>query len=272
MAPWIISFFPKHRCYVEPFGGAASVLLRKPRVHAEIYNDLDLTLINVFRTLRDKKAAAELRRRLEATPFAREEFNLAYEETSDPIEQARRTIVRSFMGFGSDGTNGIYRTGFRSSSNRSGTTPAVDWANYPAALDAIIERLRGVTIENKDALLVMQEHDTPQTLHYVDPPYVPATRSAGNRRRGAGYHVYKHDMETADHPPLLAGLCELSGMVLVSGYPSPLYDEALSGWRKVERAALADGARPRTECLWINPAAYLALGHGPLFEPERITA
>jgi len=41
LAPWIISFFPPHRVYVELFGGGGSVLLRKVRVHEEIYNDIE---------------------------------------------------------------------------------------------------------------------------------------------------------------------------------------------------------------------------------------
>ena len=266
LAPWVIGHFPQHRIYVEPFGGAASVLLRKPRArHAEIYNDLDDTLVGLFRLLRDESLAARLIAQLELTPFSRTEFLGAYERADDPVEAARRTIVRSFMGYGSDGTNGVYRTGFRSNSARSGTTPAVDWSNYPPALRVICRRLQRVTIENRDALQVMRDHDGPDTLHYVDPPYLPETRSAGNRRRGAGYHVYVHDMTRDDHDALLDGLRVLEGMVVLSGYPSTLYDDRLPGWRRIEREALADGARPRTEVLWINQATIVALGHGPLF-------
>ncbi len=234
LAPWIISHFPPHRTYVEPFGGAASVLLRKERSYAEVYNDLDATLVNLFRVLRDRAMAAELIRQIELTLFARDEFLGAYEETDDPIERARRTVVRSFQGFGSDGTNGVYRTGSRANSNRSGTTPARDWMNLPPAIRAIVDRLAGVVIENRDAVEIMGIHDGPETLHYVDPPYLPETRSAGNRRRGAGYHVYVHDMTTEEHPRLLAQLIELEGMVALSGYDSPTYRGMLPDWRSVK--------------------------------------
>lgn len=250
LAPWIISHFPKHRVYVEPFGGAGSVLMRKPRSYAEVWNDLDDSAVNLFRILRSDDAS-ELVRRLRLTPFARAEF----EETSkplpaDPIEKARHLVIRAFMGFGSNAHG--RSTGFRANSNRSGTTPAHDWANYPDALEAVVERLTGVIIEHRDAKRVMETHDCAEALHYVDPPYVWATR-------GDESPDYVHEMDNDQHGALLAFLKTLTGMVVLSGYPAGMYDEALPGWRRVERAALADGARPRIEVLWINPVCAVAL-------------
>lgn len=252
LAPWIISHFPEHRVYVEPFGGAASVLLRKTRAYAEIYNDLDECVVNLFRVLRDPASAAALTALLKLTLFSRVEYEQSREISTDPIEEARRLIVRSYMGFGSDAPNRAVRTGFRAASNRSGTTPAHDWANYPNALFNAVERLQGVVVERRDALHVMRQHDGPQTLHYVDPPYMPETRSAKSRRGGLRYHAYAHELSTDDHRALLLGLQELTGTVVLSGYPSETYDKALSGWQRVERPALADGAKKRTEVLWIN--------------------
>ncbi|MGE0206162.1 MAG: DNA adenine methylase [Hyphomicrobiaceae bacterium] len=261
LAPWIIGHFPPHRVYVEPFGGAGSVLLRKARSYAEIYNDLDEGVVNLFRVLREPEQASRCIELLRLTPFARAEFDTAYELTDDPIERARRLVIRSFMGFGSDGHNERTRTGFRANSNRSNTTPAHDWANYPAALAAIVERLQGVVIECRDALDVMRQHDGPETLHYVDPPYLPETRSAKSRRGRLSYHAYAHEMDTEGHERLLDALQSLTGTVILSGYPSALYDDALHDWRRVERPAMADGARPRTEVLWISRDPYPDLLH-----------
>ena len=255
LARWIIDHFPEHRVYGEWYGGGASVLLRKARSYGEVYNDLDAEVVTLFRVLRDPEQSARLRELLQLTPFARREFEDAYQPCDDPIETARRLLVRSFMGFGSDGHNAAVKTGFRSNANRAGTTPAHDWRNYADVLPVFQERLAGVVIENAPALDIMRQHDTAETLHYVDPPYVPDTRSKKSRRGKIRYHAYKHEMTVEDHEQMLDALADLQGMVVLSGYPSPLYDEHLKGWTRVERSALADGARPRVEALWLNPLA-----------------
>ena len=255
LAPWIIGHFPTHRVYVEPFGGAGSVLMRKSRAYAEVWNDIDGEVVNLFQVLRSERAGA-LIEALRLTPFARAEFDAAYEPTDDPVEQARRLVIRSFMGFGTTGALGR-STGFRADSNKSGTTPAHDWASYPHALWHTVGRLAGVVIEQRDAIDVMAAHDGPGTLHYVDPPYLHGTRSRGNPY--CAKHKYRHELSDADHALLLDALRGLTGMVVLSGYPSSLYDDALRDWRRVETAALADGARARTEVLWLNPACCAAL-------------
>jgi len=251
LAPWIISHFPPHRTYVEPFDGAASVLLRKPRAYAEIYNDTWRVAVDVFRCMRDPVLAAELDRRLRLTPFARDEFRSAYiAETDDVVERARKAIVRSFMGFGNASTNGEYITGFRASSRRSGTTPALDWQHYPDCIPSFVERLQGVIIENKDAFDVIAQHDADDSLIYCDPPYPHETR---NMRRGNA--SYAHEFQTADHERLAELLRSCKSMVIVSSYQSRLYDCLYAGWTVRQCDAFADGARKRRELLILNEAA-----------------
>ena len=237
--------------------------MRKPRVGAEIYNDLDDEVVNIFRILRDGRLAADLRRRLQLTPFARTELRDSYREPLDRIDAAHKMIIRSFMGFGSASMTRTHMTGFRSSSNRSEgrkrTTPATDWNHWPAAMEALTERLRGVVIENRDAVDVMSQHDGAHTLHYVDPPYVPSTRSSLHLKNGNCGHYYRHDMDDAGHRRLARSLRKLKGMVLVSGYPCELYDELYPGWQFLEKRHMADGARARTERLWFNAPAARAL-------------
>lgn len=249
LAPWIISNFPKHRVYTEAFGGGGSVLLRKPRSYGEVYNDLGGEIVNLFRVVRD--CGNELRARLELTPFAREEYQESFLESTEPIEQARRTLVRSFMGFGSNSLCRSIKSGFRANSNRSGTTPAHDWANFPDCLPALIDRLRGVVIENREAEKVIVHHDSAETLHYCDPPYVHETRTQVSH----GHHGYDYEMTDEQHRELACLLRSLKGAVVVSGYACDLYDQELyADWHRVERAAHADGARDRIEVLWMNRA------------------
>jgi DNA adenine methylase len=168
-------------------------------------------------------------------------------------------LIRAAMGFGNSGATGSSpsstgfrpNTGFRSNSNRANTTPAHDWRNYPANIPAVVDRLRGVVIENRDAVAVMAQHDSPETLHYCDPPYVHSTRSKGNPH--CNKHNYRHEMTDADHQRFAEEVRALSGMVVVSGYRSELYDGLFGRWARVDVGTHADGARDRVESLWLSP-------------------
>lgn len=259
LASWITQFFPAHHTYVEPFGGAASVLLAKDRAQNEVYNDLHDEVVNVFKVLRDPMQSEQLARLVDLTPFARAEFLAAYERSEDPVEQARRTVIRSFMGFGSGAAFSRHATGFRTGA-RGGRNAgaATDLMTWSAAVPAFRDRLRGVSIESQDALYLMPRLDAPETLFYVDPPYPLATRgnAKGTRQK------YAVELNDDDHRRLAAVLQSLQGMVVLSGYPCDLYDvELFEGWERHERRALADGARERTEVVWLNPACSAALRH-----------
>lgn len=254
LAPWIISHMPPHRVYVEPFGGGASVLMRKPRSYAEVYNDQWSTVVNVFRVLRDSGKAEKLRQLLELTPYARDEFFAAYRtETDDDVERARKTILRSFAGFGPAATNGEHITGFRGNCGRSGTTPAHDWRNYPGHVPAFVERLQAVIIESRPAQEVIAAHDSLHTLFYIDPPYPHSTR---NMNRGNA--AYAVEMTDEDHERLAHQLRSVAGMVMMSGYDCDLYSRLYASWHRVEKATHADGARDRIEVLWVNPTCAAA--------------
>lgn len=242
------------------------MLLRKPRSYAEVYNDLDGDIVNVFRVLRDPMQCERLIAQLLLTPYARDEFDAAYEPTDDPIERARRTLVRAEMGFGSAGaTKG--HTGFRIDTRRKHGTAQALWARFPESLAGVCARLAGVMIENRPALTIIDQHDAEDTLFYVDPPYVMDTRYVGARHG----RYYDHEMNDADHVQLLERLNSVRGMVVLSGYSSALYLGALQGWSMASTEARISGARGtamRTECLWLNPAAQRALDRTGLFGLE----
>ncbi len=250
LAPWIISQFPSHRNYTEPFGGGASILLRKRRSYSEVYNDMDGDIVNVFKVLQGNDTSKELQRLLFLTPYSRSEFKASYELSNDPIERARRTIIRSFMGFGSNAHNIDFNSGFRANNNRAGTTPAHDWSNYPFQIPRFCERLKGVVIENRDGFEIITQQDKPEALHYCDPPYVHTTRYD----KMAGNYVY--EMTDEEHMHLSEILHVADGMVILSGYQSELYGELYHDWKRIDRATHADGAKDRIESLWFNKRAF----------------
>lgn len=254
MAAWIMQHFPAHTCYVEPFGGAASVLLQKERSYAEVYNDLDGRVVNFFKILRNHETCLQLIQALLFTPYSRDEFRAAWENCDDPLEDARRLAVRAQMGFGSAGaTKGA--TGFRVDTNRKYGTAQQNWQEYPASLIAVMQRLQGVLIENRPATDTMRQHDAPDTLHYVDPPYMLGTRNISG-------DAYQHEMSDGQHAELLDVLLGLQGFVVLSGYDSDLYRKKLKDWHIFSTSSCIsgqNGSKVKTEFLWVNPSCMDAL-------------
>ncbi len=236
-----------HHTYVEPFGGAASVLLNKPPAEVEVYNDLDERIYRFFRILREH--GDELRRRLTLTPYSESEFDGAVGAVTDEIEQARRDFVRWRQSLGGRGDS----FSFTLHRVRRGMADVV--SGYLSAIDdqlpLIISRLRTVQFVSRPAVEVIRQWDSPDTLFYCDPPYLPETRHKGSR------DVYGVEMSETDHRELADVLGACRGKVIVSGYPSPLYDQWYASWRAVEMLIPNHAAGGRTkmrmrEMLWLN--------------------
>ena len=253
LAPWIIRHLPAHDAYLEPYGGAASVLLRKPPAPLETINDLHGRLVNFFTILRSRPD--ELVCAVELTPYARAEFQRAHQQADDPLEDARRLFVLANQGRGG-AASGRTRAGWRAEHNP--THRLVPPRDFTAAhLRAIAARLKHVQIEHADALAVIAHYDAAGTLHYVDPPYVRAARNPRSQSR------YAHDLSDADHRALAELLHQVQGMVVLSGYPTELYAELYGDWQRLDRHARADAGTTRIESLWRNPAAAHASKEAP---------
>ena len=256
IASWVISHFPEHQTYCEPFGGGASVLLSKPRSECEIYNDLDSEIHNFFWVLRHR--TADLLDQLKNTPFGRREFLESYVPNDDPLEQARRTVVRSWMSFSSQASTGG-RSGFRNFVTLSkGPKRSLgrEWTDLPAELEKVASRLRGVMLENRKGVDVIRSLNSSEVLMYVDPPYLTSTRSKECRSS------YRHEMSDNDHADLLKALNDSNAMVVLSGYASEQYQSALQGWNRLSKQSYtqnAMGAGAREEVLWINPVCQRVL-------------
>lgn len=238
IASWIIDYMPKHDTYLEPFAGSLAVLLNKPRCRIETVNDMDSSIVNFFKVLRDR--GSELEEKIRMTPYSREEYIMAYQEANDELENARRWAVRCWMGFG---CGNLYRNGFKTGQQRKSPNPATAWASLPETLELAIDRLRGVQIENLPATELIKRYDTSDVFIYADPPYLKETRKN---------YLYKHEMSNIDHEELLNMLVNHPGKVMISGYESDLYNETLCGWNKAYNDTLAECGLKRKEVLWMN--------------------
>ena len=250
LAPWIISHFPQHHCYVEPFGGSAAVLISKEPSSREVYNDKNFEIVNLCNVIRDDQMRTELLRLLVMTPYSRTEFEFAKEvgQNDTPVMTALKLLVRAQMGFGSAGaTRG--NTGFRLDTARGGTSLQSLWSELPANVLDVTERLRNVIIENTDAYNVIKQHDRSNTLFYLDPPYTLDTRT---NKDSYG----KFEMREFEHTRLLELTLKSKGMFVISGYDNELYNDTLAGWTKSSRQTAIsshNGSGKRTEVLWISP-------------------
>lgn len=247
LAGRIAALFAPHHTYVEPFGGAASVLLNKEPAPVEVYNDLDGRITRLFRVLRDR--GEEFRSLLALTPYSEAEFRQAERPCDDELEGARRDFIRWRQSHGGRGGS------FSLTRHRSRRGMADVVSGYLSSIDeglpAVIERLRTVQVLCRPALDVIRAWDGPDTLFYCDPPYLPETRAGGSR------DVYVVEMTAEDHRGLAAVLRQCRGKVVLSGYPSALYDELYEGWRTVsiDIANHAAGGKAKgreVERLWLN--------------------
>jgi DNA adenine methylase len=244
LAPWIISHFPPHTNYLEPCGGAASVLLQKPRSELETYNDVDHQVVSYFQVLRD--SPDELVRRIKLTPWARTELQLGFVPCDDPIENARRFFAVSWMSLHGGVPEKTGRTWRHNKHARDRYTLAVwDMQRIADALRQVARRFIGVQIENRDALDVIRRYDNQDTLVYFDPPYVASTRSHRD--------TYRFEVDQQFHSKAARALHSCRGYVVVSGYACRLYDDLYRDWIRKDRAAQGNSGSRRTESIWLSP-------------------
>lgn len=252
LADWIIRHMAPHTHYVEPFAGGLSVLLRKQLDGvSEVVNDLDGDLINFWRVLQGPDTFERMRRRLEATPFASDEFDLAgsTDDSVDQVERACRFFIRCRQS--RQGLRKDFATMSRARTRRGMNEQASAWWTAIEGLEWVYHRLRRVVILNSDACRVIRQQDGPYTLFYCDPPYVHDTRVTTRD--------YSHEMTTDQHAELLETLSQVAGRFVLSGYPNALYDDFAGrhGWRRITREidCKASGKatkETRVEALWMN--------------------
>ena len=246
---WIVDHFPEeYHSYLEPFFGSGGVFFRKERSQIETINDLDGDVINFFRwCVRDPERLAK---EVYFTPYARGIYEEAFFEMKsqqldrDSVHAAVMFAVKMMMSYGFR-TNGT-KVGFkRDIQGREAAYAANDWCEMPDRIMKVVERLRGVQIENRPAVQLIEEYNYENVLIYADPPYMMASRSCKQSQ-------YKYEMTDEDHEELLAVLMEHKGKVILSGYESPLYNERLKEWRREKIDVRAISGGKRREVIWMN--------------------
>lgn len=252
LAKWVISFFPEHHSYLEPFFGSGAVLFSKPRSHIETVNDLDGDVANLFEWVR--KDPERLAHEIYWTPYARQAYEDAFASVpEDSLGRAVNFYIRLNMGQGFR-TNG--KTGWKNDiQGRERAYAARDWVTLPERIMEAAERLRGVQIECKPAIEVIRRFNFGNVLIYADPPYILSDRHGKQ---------YRHEMDDEAHGELLDVLLAHRGPVLVSGYASALYDKLLAGWHREEAASRFQAGSRKTEVLWMNfkPEVQMSLFSG----------
>jgi len=246
IAKWIISHFPEHHSYLEPFFGSGAVLFNKTRSHIETVNDMDGRVVSLFDWI--KRDPERLAHEIYYTPYSRQVYDEAFAaEPEDSLQQAVNFYICLQMGHGFR-TNGE-RVGWKNDiQGRERAYAARDWCNLPEKIMQAAERLRGVQIECMPAVKLIRRFNSPEVLIYADPPYLLATRHG---------RQYRYEMLDEDHEELLDVLLDHTGPVIVSGYNSPLYNDRLREWHREEAISYSQIASRKTEVLWMN------------FEPEE---
>jgi len=259
----LLPLIPKHKIYVEPFGGGANLLIAKEPSPVEVYNDLDSGLVNFFRVLRDKEKFRQFYEQVCLIPHSREEFYYCrdtWEKEEDDVMRAVKWFVTARQSFG-----GIFGQswGFSVTETVRGMPSTTSkWISAIELLPQVCDRLFRVQIEHKDFREIITAYDTEETFFYLDPPYVPYTRSSGK---------YNHEMSIKDHEELVEMLLKIKGKAMLSGYDNEIYNKLeRNGWYKLCFDVVCSAAgrtrytnlkgknsgienQRRTECVWLSP-------------------
>lgn len=237
--------------YVEPyFGGGAVLLANDPEGISEVANDLNGNLVNFWRVLQHQSDFKFFKREIDTVPFSQTHWETSSLFSNPGMTEVGRAVeffiaCRQSLAGRMKGFSGVTKTRTRRGMNNEVSA----WLTCIEGLPEVHARLKRVLILNRPALEVIEKHDGPRTLFYLDPPYLHETRVTTGE--------YAHEMSETDHAELLAVLRECKGKVMLSGYPSELYDRTLHDWSRhvfetPNHASAAKQKEYKPETVWCN--------------------
>lgn len=245
IARWIIENMPAHHSYIEPYFGSGAVFFNKNPSNIETINDLDGEVINFFEVVRDNPE--ELSAKIYMTPYARAVYENIYEQpykvTDTKLDKALKFCIKINM---SHGYRCNSKVGWKNDvQGRERAYALRSWNRIPDIIMEAAVRLKETQIEHRSAVEVIQRFNNPKCLIYCDPPYVLETRSKSTKQ-------YNFEMSNKDHEDLLNTVLDSKSKIIMSGYESDLYNDALKGWRKKTGYSLTQSLRKAKEVLWMN--------------------
>lgn len=205
----ILPHLPYRNTYVEPFGGTGAILLGRHPSNLEVLNDRYMGIVAFYRVLRNPKLIQAFVERLDLTLHSREEFVYCrdtWKFVDSDLERAARWYYMMLASFGSMGRN--WGRSIKGKGSMAGKI-----FNHIKHFPELHDRLRKVQIENQDWYDCIIDYDTPETVYYIDPPYIDA-------HQGSYKHILSHD----EHRKLVETIFSIKGFVALSGYSNPLYE------------------------------------------------
>lgn len=252
LSSWVIEHFPENYeelDYCEPFCSGASVFLNKKPGREETLCDIDRGVICIFKSLRDEPR--EFINRIKRIRYTENTFKRAQRlsETNikDYVDKAINEYVLRRM------SRGGMKKSFAWDGRIRGGQPGVinAWETMYKQLPLLAKRVENINILNTCFKKVVKIWDNEDMLIYLDPPYLPSTRSEG------ATNIYAHEMSVDDHVAMLNFAKSARGKIIISGYASPLYNRHLSGWNCYKKdmpnhSSQAKKKDRRVEVLWCN--------------------
>ena len=249
---WLRKFVPDDLSTVVDVFGGSGVFCANISAPVRVYNDINNEVVFLYRVMRERKC--ELIEVLRLTPYARSEYGICLDnDIDDELERARRLFVKFRMAWGGGGrkvkaSDWIYSI---SDCARGMSSSVSRFRGGVELIDGFVDVMNMVQFECLPFDDLIPRYDTPATLFYCDPPYPLSTRSQNTGVR------YVHELDEGDHVRLANLLNKVSGLAMVSGYHSKLYEGLYEGWGKYEYETVANATKGengrRVECLWVSP-------------------